>query len=149
MMKWKRDARSMQNVGDPSIAVQSQDRTPAMLTASWTCAPLQIEIASKEVRCNGRLLRLTSREADILIELYQAQGTPLSQAMLWERCWIGKGWGHAPDAFANTVDQAIKRLRKSLKRQCPDISDEYHPLVCNIWARGFALRNLAKMGEAR
>lgn len=111
----------------------------------WTCAPLTVDVESRAVRCNGRRIELTSREADIIFALYIARGHPLSQLMLWERCWIGKGWRHVPPEFANTVDQAIKRLRKSLKQQCPDIPDLCHPLVTNIWGQGFALRNLAAL----
>ena len=131
------------------VAAQLRRRKPTMRSKGWTCAPLEVDADTKDVRCNGRLLQLTSREADILVELYKERGNPLSQSMLWDRCWIGKGWSHFPEEFANTVDQAIKRLRKSLKRQCPDIPDDFHPLVTNIWAQGFALRNLASMEGGR
>ena len=131
------------------VAAQLRRRKPTMRSKGWTCAPLEVDADTKEVRCNGRLIALTSREADIVVELYKERGNPLSQSMLWDRCWIGKGWSHYPDEFANTVDQAIKRLRKSLKRQCPDIPEEYHPLVTNIWAQGFALRNLAELEGTR
>ncbi|MBA4760954.1 response regulator transcription factor [Sphingomonas sp.] len=131
------------------VAAQLRRRKPTMRSKGWTCAPLEVDADTKDVRCNGRLLQLTSREADILVELYKERGNPLSQSMLWDRCWIGKGWSHFPEEFANTVDQAIKRLRKSLKRQCPDIPDDFHPLVTNIWAQGFALRNLAGMEGSR
>ncbi len=131
------------------VAAQLRRRKPTMRSKGWTSAPLEIDADTKEVRCNRRLLQLTSREADILVELYKERGNPLSQSMLWDRCWIGKGWSHFPEEFANTVDQAIKRLRKSLKRQCPDIPDDYHPLVTNIWAQGFALRNLAGLEGSR
>ncbi|ODP37778.1 winged helix-turn-helix domain-containing protein [Sphingomonas turrisvirgatae] len=151
LMSRNGDYVSMPAAGQTPVARAAAPRggKPTMQDNDWTCAPLEIDAATREVRCNGRLLDLTGREAHIVVELYKARGTPLSQALLWERCWMGRGWSHFPEEFANTVDQAIKRLRKSLKRQCQDIPDEYHPLVVNIWAQGFALRNLAALSATR
>lgn len=125
------------------VAAQLRRRGPVVRARAWTCAPLVIDPDLKTATIDGRRLALTSREADLLVELYNERGNPLSQSMLWDRCWIGKGWTHFPEEFANTVDQAIKRLRRTLLRQCPEIPEEEHPLIVNIWAQGFALRNLA------
>lgn len=115
--------------------------------SGWSCAPLDIDPEARIVSLAGRKIALTTRETDILIELYRERGNPLSQSMLWDRCWMDKGWSHFPDEFANTVDQAIKRLRRALAKQCPEIPESYHPLVVNIWSQGFALRNLANLGD--
>lgn len=129
------------------IAVQLRRTRPQAEEPDWSCAPLTVEPEAKVVTINGRKLSLTTRETDILIELWRERGNPLSQSMLWDRCWIDKGWSHFPEEYANTVDQAIKRLRKSLKNQCAEIPDPYHPLVVNIWAQGFALRNLIDLEQ--
>lgn len=127
------------------VAAQLRGRVQPKRKDDWSIAPLAIDEQARVVSIHGQPINLTTRETDILVELHREQGNPLSQSMLWDRCWIGKGWTHMPEEFANTVDQAIKRLRRSLKKQCDAIPDAYHPLVVNIWAQGFALRNLANL----
>lgn len=129
------------------VAAQLRGRKPAKAKAEWSINPIAIDEQARVVSIHGDPVALTTRETDILIELHREQGNPLSQSMLWDRCWIGKGWTHMPEEFANTVDQAIKRLRRSLNKQCGAIPDAYHPLVVNIWAQGFALRNLANLAN--
>ncbi|MXP09887.1 response regulator transcription factor [Pseudoblastomonas halimionae] len=129
------------------VAAQLRGRVKPKPRDEWSIAPIAIDEQARVVSIHGEPINLTTRETDLLIELYREQGNPLSQSMLWDRCWIGKGWSHMPEEFANTVDQAIKRLRRSLKKQCTAIPDAYHPLVMNIWAQGFALRNLASMPD--
>jgi two-component system OmpR family response regulator len=127
------------------VAAQLRGRKPAKAKEDWSIHPLAIDEQARVVSIHGKPIALTTRETDILVELHREQGNPLSQSMLWDRCWIGKGWTHMPEEFANTVDQAIKRLRRSLTRQCGAIPEAYHPLVVNIWSQGFALRNLANL----
>lgn len=128
------------------VAAQLRGRQPARAIKDWSVAPLKIDPEARVISIQGQVVNLTTRETDILIELHREQGNPLSQSMLWDRCWIGKGWTHVPEEYANTVDQAIKRLRRSLTKQCGAIPEAYHPLVVNIWSQGFALRNLANLG---
>lgn len=127
------------------VAAQLRGRKPAKAKEEWSIYPLAIDEQARVVSIHGEPIALTTRETDILVELHREQGNPLSQSMLWDRCWIGKGWSHIPEEYANTVDQAIKRLRRSLKKQCSAIPEAYHPLVVNIWSQGFALRNLANL----
>lgn len=127
------------------VAAQLRGRKPAKAKEEWSTYPLAIDEQARVVSIHGEPIALTTRETDILVELHREQGNPLSQSMLWDRCWIGKGWSHIPEEYANTVDQAIKRLRRSLKKQCGAIPEAYHPLVVNIWSQGFALRNLANL----
>lgn len=127
------------------VAAQLRGRKPAKAKEEWSIYPLAIDEQARVVSIHGEPIALTTRETDILVELHREQGNPLSQSMLWDRCWIGKGWSHIPEEYANTVDQAIKRLRRSLKKQCGAIPEAYHPLVVNIWSQGFALRNLANL----
>ena len=127
------------------VAAQLRGRKPAKAKEEWSIYPLAIDEQARVVSIHGEPIALTTRETDILVELHREQGNPLSQSMLWDRCWIGKGWSHIPEEYANTDDQAIKRLRRSLKKQCSAIPEAYHPLVVNIWSQGFALRNLANL----
>ena len=127
------------------VAAQLRGRKPAKAKEEWSIYPLAIDEQARVVSIHGEPVTRTTRETDILVELHREQGNPLSQSMLWDRCWIGKGWSHIPEEYANTVDQAIKRLRRSLKKQCSAIPEAYHPLVVNIWSQGFALRNLANL----
>lgn len=71
--------------------------------------PLQLDPASHEVRLNGQLVNLTSREFAVLHALLEKPGTPLSRSQLEDRLY---GWEE--EIGSNAVEVHIHTLRHKL-----------------------------------
>ncbi|MFC9492738.1 response regulator transcription factor [Streptomyces hydrogenans] len=85
-------------------------RTPAVLARGSLC----IDPATREVRLNGRLIKLTRKEFDLLHRLAAEPHTVHSRARLMADLW-GYREGYAPDARASrTIDTHVSAIRTKL-----------------------------------
>ena len=73
---------------------------------------LEIDEAAREVRIDGRDMRLKPREFGLLLELAQNVGVALSRERLVERVW-----GFDFDGDERTVDVHIRRLRARIEEE--------------------------------
>ena len=71
--------------------------------------PLLIDLQAREACCQGRRLRLTPKEFDLLALLARHPGQVLDRAQIIERVW---GWDY--DGDVRTVDTHVKTLRAKL-----------------------------------
>jgi DNA-binding response OmpR family regulator len=80
--------------------------------------PLEIDLDRYRVTSNGRRLRLTSKEFELLRELLEVRGRVVRRETLFARVW-----GHRPGVgvASRTLDVHIRRLRKILEADGPRI----------------------------
>ncbi len=98
-------------------------RIKALLRRSgqeYDCAPtlmqfgrLEIDEAAREVRVDGRDLKLKPREYGLLVALARNPGVALSRRMLLE-----KVWGFDFEGDERTVDVHIRRVRRKVEEEC-------------------------------
>jgi two-component system alkaline phosphatase synthesis response regulator PhoP len=69
-----------------------------------------IDLNSREVRKDGKLIELTVKEFELLIQLIQNKNVALRRSWLYERVWEGEFAGET-----RTLDTHIQRLRKKLE----------------------------------
>jgi two-component system phosphate regulon response regulator PhoB len=93
------------------------------------CGGLEIDLAAKRVRRNGREAHLGPTEFRLLHRLMADPGRVYSRAQLLDTVWE-----HNLDAGDRTVDQSIRRLREALN--APGQLD----LIRTVRAEGYALR---------
>jgi two-component system OmpR family response regulator len=91
-------------------------RLRALLRRSGSGAPAQLRVAdleldpaTREVRCAGELVELTPKEFALLEYLLRNPGRPLSRSMIMEHVW-----GIRFDPGTNVVDVFINSLRNKL-----------------------------------
>jgi len=77
--------------------------------AKLTVGPLEIDRLGREVKLNGTLLEITTREYELLFELVHHAGTVVSRAELLARIW-----GTSSDPNSNLVEVHVSRLRDKL-----------------------------------
>lgn len=87
-----------------------------------------------------RTIDLSPLEFAIVAELMTARGQPVTKTMLWERCWVE--WKFLPDNFVNIIDARISALRRRLKEQCPELPEEWHPLIVSARSQSLIFRDL-------
>ncbi|MCL8010985.1 two-component system response regulator CseB [Streptomyces sp. AS02] len=83
-----------------------------MQEPALTFGDITVEIASMEVRRDGRLLELTPTERKLMLEFAEQPGVVLSRAMLLERVW-DYAWG----GDSRVVDVHVQRLRAKIGRE--------------------------------
>ena len=83
-----------------------------------------------EVSYQRRIVRLTRKEFQILVELHAGLGGVCSREEL-----LAKVWGDNVFVDARTIDRHVVRLRRKLK-------DIEHPTLCvdTVWGIGYRLR---------
>ncbi len=79
-------------------------------------SPLEIDLAGREVRVEGRLLPLTPKEFDLLVVLARNRGRVFGRETLLQKVW---GYDYLGDS--RTVDVHVQRLRSKLE------PDPHHP----------------------
>jgi DNA-binding response OmpR family regulator len=88
---------------------------------------LEIDATTREVRRNGRLLRLTAREFDLLWFLASHPRQVFSRDLLMDRVW-----GYATALDTGTVTVHIRRLREKIE------NDPSHPrFLETVWGVGY------------
>lgn len=93
-----------------------------------------------DVPAGIRTIDLSPLEFAIVAELMTARGQPVTKTMLWERCWVE--WKFLPDNFVNIIDARISALRRRLKEQCPELPEEWHPLIVSARSQSLIFRDL-------
>ncbi len=78
--------------------------------------PLEIDLAGRDVRVEGRLASLTAKEFDLLVVLADNRGRVFGRETLLQQVW---GYDYLGDS--RTVDVHIQRLRRKLE------PDPHHP----------------------
>ncbi len=93
------------------------DRVRALLEArvnaevDMIIGPYILDSINSELRRNdGRIVRLTDKEKDILLLLGEAKGAVVSREMLLE-----KVWAYAPNLETHTLETHIYRLRQKIE----------------------------------
>jgi DNA-binding response OmpR family regulator len=72
---------------------------------------LRVDLRRTEVMLNGRLVRLTTREFQLLRYLVERPNTTVSRTEL-----LRAVWGYDADSFTRTVDVHVAGLRKKLEK---------------------------------
>jgi DNA-binding response OmpR family regulator len=84
--------------------------TPAETEAPYTFAGRTIDFAALELRVDGRSIRLTVMEADLLRYLVRHQGRSISRKELLEQVWRMR-----EDTDTRAIDNFIVRLRRYIE----------------------------------
>ena len=84
-------------------------RASGVQSAQLEAGDLTLDVATREVRCAGQRIVLTTREYQVLEYLMHNRGRVLTRSMIEEHVW-----GYDYEGISNTVDVHIKRLRAKL-----------------------------------
>jgi len=96
-------------------------KTPVVLQVGT----VEVDTARREVRVDGQLVTLTTREFDLLTYLVTHKGLALSRRQLLDGVW-GDGWY----GDERTVDVHVRQLRKKLGDALP---------LATVWGVGYRL----------
>lgn len=77
--------------------------------AQLRCGPVEIDRVARQVRCNGALIELTSREYALLLHLAYHAGKVVTRSELLSRVWETNF-----DPSSNFVEVHVSRLRDKL-----------------------------------
>ncbi len=90
---------------------------------------VDIDITTRTVRRDGRIVPLTPRALDLLMALAAKRGAVVSRHAL-----LRDVWGYDSDVSTRTVDAHIAELRRKLE------SGDGEPLIITVWKTGYRLR---------
>lgn len=93
--------------GEPAPTERSAASLRARLAALPDVPAIVVDLRTHEVTVGGRVLRLTTKEFDLLAYLVRAQGRVVGRTELHETVWRDRAVG----AESRTVDVHIRRLR--------------------------------------
>jgi|SRR3954471_351843 two-component system alkaline phosphatase synthesis response regulator PhoP len=82
---------------------------PAMRTLR--AGAIEINLQRSAVTVDGKPIKLTMKEFELLRELMETRGEVLSREFLLEKIW---GYGKASEVDSRTIDVHIQRLRQKL-----------------------------------
>jgi two-component system, OmpR family, response regulator len=108
---------------------------------SLSNGPLLIDLTAHFVSYNNVPIHLTGKEFSMLAELSRHCGDPVTRLMLWDRCW--PEWTYQPEQWTNTIDVAMRRLRKAMSVIDVQLPDGFSPLIVNVRSEGFLVRDLS------
>jgi DNA-binding response OmpR family regulator len=106
-----------------------------LVSSTIAVGPVAIDAGAREVRCDGRLLALTTREFDLLSFLAGHAGQTFTKEELLRRVW---GWDFGD---TSTVTVHVRRLREKLER---DPSDP--KLVLTVGRSGYRMTRAEELG---
>jgi len=90
-------------------------------------AELAIDLDGRRVSVAGRLVELTAKEFDLLVQLARHPGRVYTRAQLLDHVW-----GYARDSYQHTVNSHINRLRAKIE------DDPSQPrYVLTVWGVGY------------
>ncbi len=113
-----------------AVVRRSRGREPSRPQSFAICG-LSIDLAARTVALEGRPVRLTPCEFELLLALAELAGRPASREQLLE---LIKGPGGAEESFDRAIDIHVSRLRAKIER------DPRHPrYVKTIRGRGYLL----------
>jgi two-component system OmpR family response regulator len=103
--------------------------------------PLVIDTQIPAVTLDGRDIRLPPRSLGVLSELVRFAGQPVSKTMLWDRAW--SDWASQPDEWQDTIDVAVRRVRRSLEEaELAILPAQLRPIVLTVPRVGYMARDL-------
>jgi two-component system OmpR family response regulator len=98
-------------------------------TSELSYADLEMNLLTREVKRQGKVIDLTAREFLLLEHLLRNAGRVASRSMLLEAVW-----DYNFDPQTNIIDQHVSRLRQKIDK------DFSPPLVQTVRGMGYALR---------
>lgn len=120
----------------PIRSAQLQTRVHALLRRSrmdstlrpLSFGPLRLDAASQQVLFDGAELSLTPTEFEVCSRLIRAAGS-----LVTRRTFMREVWGYEVEAPSRTLDETIRRIRKTLDAASSTVRIE------NKWGRGYRL----------
>jgi DNA-binding response OmpR family regulator len=98
------------SLAELAARVRAQLRLAAQSpAASLRVGDIEVSLISREVHRNGRLIRLSSTEFDLLVHLMRHRGRVLSRQEI-----LSSVWGYEHDPQTNIVDVYVGYLRRKL-----------------------------------
>lgn len=120
-----------------------EDATPPARDGHLINGPLSVSVAERVATMSGAPLTLQAKSFDLLVQLMIAKGRPLTKSMLFERCW--PHWSFLPEGWEATIYKGIDRLRLALAPHERDVPAQFQPLIVNVRAQGYMLRDLSAL----
>jgi two-component system alkaline phosphatase synthesis response regulator PhoP len=84
---------------------------PAAATRTIKAGAIEVNVNRSAASVNGKPLKLTAKEFELLKALMETRGEVLSREFLLEQIW---GYGKTPEVDSRTIDVHIQRLRQKL-----------------------------------
>ncbi len=108
--------------------------------------PLVIDTQAPSVRLGEIEIRLPPRSLGVLVELIRFAGQPVSKTMLWDRAW--SDWASQPDEWQDTIDVAVRRVRRSLEEaEAAVLPANLRPVVMTVPRVGYMARDLTGLPD--
>ncbi|HEY6198058.1 MAG TPA: winged helix-turn-helix domain-containing protein [Candidatus Binatia bacterium] len=85
--------------------------TPTAPMRTLRAGTIEINLQRSSLTVNGKPIKLTTKEFELLRELMETRGEVLSREFLLEKIW---GYGKASEVDSRTIDVHIQRLRQKL-----------------------------------
>jgi DNA-binding response OmpR family regulator len=115
------------SLSELAARIRAQLRTAAQLSqAKLTAGGIQVNLLTREVHCNGELVRVSTTEFELLVYLMRNRGHVLSREQI-----LRAVWGYDHDPMTNVVDVYIGYLRRKLR------SEEREAQIVTIRAVGY------------
>ncbi len=137
----------------PLSIAELQARVAAQIRrTSWTLprgipapllsnGPLIMDTQASTLSLGAHEIRLPPRSFGLLSELVRFAGQPVSKTMLWDRAW--SDWASQPDEWQDTIDVAVRRVRRSLEAtELAILPPQLRPIVLTVPRVGYMARDL-------
>jgi len=111
------------------VEVLSRRKGVVQETTELRLADLEMNLLAREVRRQGQIIDLTTREFNLLEYLLRNAGRVVSRGMLLEAVW-----DYNFDPQTNIIDQHVSRLRQKIDK------DFSPPLLQTVRGMGYSLR---------
>jgi two-component system, OmpR family, response regulator len=121
--------------------VTTSPQSEAVPATTLVNGALVVDFTARVARFNGTVIQLTGKEFSMLAELSRHCGYPVTRLMLWDKCW--PEWTYQPEQWTNTIDVAMRRLRKAVSSIDAALPAGFSPLIVNVRSEGFLLRDLS------
>ncbi len=105
-----------------------RNATPNTTETKLSVGPLELDLLSREVRRDGKLIDLHPREFKLLEVLMREKGRVVTRTMLLEQVW-----NYHFDPQTNVIDVHISRLRQKVDK------DFDHPMVQTVRGAGYRI----------
>jgi DNA-binding response OmpR family regulator len=103
-------------------------RPPIFIRECMQAGDLFVNVRTREVRRNGKLINLTNKEYQLLVILLRNKNHTVRRDRLYSKIW-----GNDSESYLNIVDVYIRYLRRK-------IDDDYdHKLLKSVYGVGYML----------
>ena len=111
-------------------------RTDPLSLKVIRAGPLSIETERRAVHISGRLLDLTAKEFDLLLQFAKNPGRVYTRSELLDHVW-----GYTHDGYEHTVNSHINRLRAKIEE------DPSNPrFILTVWGIGYKFLDPSLLG---